>query len=117
MRDQALTAATGDLAEADRALASGSSDVSGAIARAQALAAQAARSAGAGGSAQEAALAAEAQRLLGVSQQALQRGDLFQARQAIEAANRAALQARSLAATGTAGAAPPAGAGAGGRGY
>jgi hypothetical protein len=85
---------------ADRALAGGSSDVAGALTQAQAFAADAARSASASGSPQEALLATEAQRWLGVSQQALQRGDLFQARQALDAANRAALQARSLSAAG-----------------
>ncbi|HEX9288224.1 MAG TPA: hypothetical protein VF904_01775 [Anaeromyxobacteraceae bacterium] len=100
-REQALSSATGGLTQADQALATGSGDVSAALDRAKAAAGEAAQRAGAGGSEQEAALAAEAQRWVAVSQEALQRGDLFQARQAVEAANRAAQQARALAGTAT----------------
>jgi chromosome segregation ATPase len=94
---QALSTATDGLDQAEQALASGSGDVSAAVARAQALTGEAARHAGAGGSGQEAVLAGEAQRWLALSQEALQRGDLFQARVAVDAASRAATQARALA--------------------
>ncbi len=94
---QALSTATDGLDQVGQALASGSGDVSAAMARAQALTGEAARHAGAGGSGQEAVLAGEAQRWLALSQEALQRGDLFQARVAVDAASRAATQARALA--------------------
>lgn len=102
-RAQALSSATVGLEQADQALASGSSDVSGALAQAQALTGQVAREAGGGGSQQEALLAAEAQRWLALSQEALRRGDLFQARLAVGVATRAAQQARALAGSAGAG--------------
>jgi DNA repair exonuclease SbcCD ATPase subunit len=92
-REQALSTATDGLEQVDKALASGSGDVSAAVARAQALTGEA----GAGGSGQEAVLAGEAQRWLALSQEALQRGDLYQARVAADVASLAAAQARALA--------------------
>jgi hypothetical protein len=104
-REQALSTATDGLEQVDKALASGSGDVSAAVERAQALTGEA----GAGGSGQEAVLAGEAQRWLALSQEALQRGDLFQARVAADVASLAAAQARALAgsaATGRGGGTP-----------
>jgi hypothetical protein len=99
-RAQALSGTVGQLQGADQALASGSSeDVGAAIARAQALAGDAAARAGRNQSAEEASLARDAQRWLAQSQEALSRGDLFQARQAVQRALDAAGRARSLGAT------------------
>jgi len=103
-RGEALANATADLAAADQTLALGSPDVAGAITRAQQVAVEVARNAAETSSSQEAALATEAQRWLAYSEDALQRGDLAQARQAVDYALRATQRARSLAANATPGA-------------
>ncbi len=92
-RGQALSTAMDGLEQAEQTLASGSGDVSAAVALAQALTGEA----GSGGAGQESVLTGEAQRWLALSQEALQRGDLFQARVAVDAASRAAAQARAVA--------------------
>jgi chromosome segregation ATPase len=109
VRQEALGGAVGSLDAANQALLSGSGDVQESIERAQALAGEAGRRASVGGSAEEAAFAAEAQRWIAASREALDRGDLFQARVAAAAATRAAQQARGLAAQDAAGAAAGAG--------
>ncbi|HEX7488781.1 MAG TPA: helicase SNF2, partial [Anaeromyxobacteraceae bacterium] len=111
-RREALGAAAGELDGAVDALAGGSDEVGASLAQAQALAAEASRHAGQHGSQEEAVQADEAQRWLGVSQEALSRGDLFQARQAAAAASQAARRAGLLAGT-----APPAATGSSGSSY
>ena len=111
-RREALGTATGDVDGAVDALAGGSDAVGASLAQAQALAAQASRNASQHGSQAEALAADEAQRWLGVSREALSRGDLFQARQAAAAASQAARRAGQLA-----GIPPPAGAGSSGSSY
>ena len=96
-RQRDLTSMASGLAEAEQALATGSGDVSRVLARAQAMAAAVATSAGAAGATQQAALAYEAQRWIAASQDALSRADFFQARQAVQLAGAAAVRARALA--------------------
>ena len=102
-RGASLGVASDDLARANQSLVSGSPDVArDAIADAKARAAEAARTAAVQGSSQQAALATQAQTWASASEEALQRGDLFQARQALDAATRAAQAAQARGAEGAA---------------
>lgn len=93
-RQRDLRAIISILAEIDRRLATGSGQVSDELARAQATAASVASSAAAAGSALQSGHASSAQSWLAASQEALARGDLFEARLAV---NRAAGCVRAAA--------------------
>ncbi len=106
-RAQALTVETDRLTRLDQVLATGSIDAAPAIAQAQARLADSAASAGAGGREDEASYSATASGWLAESQDAIRRGDLYDARLALDAAQHNAQRALSLAATTTGGAARP----------
>lgn len=91
-----LTATLSSLVGVEQTMATGSSEVSDHLARAQATAASVASSAAAAGSTMESVLASEAKSLLERSRRALNNGDLFQARCGVQRAI-AALRAAALA--------------------
>jgi len=96
---QNLATAASGLDRANAALAAGSSDVGGDVARARELAADAARLAGQG-SPLQAALAAAAQESLAASQQQMANGDLYRARVEVIKAQASLQRARALGGTG-----------------